>query len=168
MYWRDWMVQEKHKVNITLHTSSQWHAESHQRLWRVSPRPRFPGGSYRSCSLAQRHLKQWREKYIYTQMVCCTALMHTSCCLCVNLPVALAYTTLARGSLLCRSSTALPIFVDVAFLALWHSSKIICDGKKLSANNKDKDVQSQCVCVGVKTQDDTWNKTLNARLCCDD
>lgn len=44
----------------------------------------------------------------------------------VSVPVALAYTTLACGSLFCRSSTALPIFVDVAFLALWHSSKIIC------------------------------------------
>lgn len=41
-------------------------------------------------------------------------------------PVALAYTTLARGSLFCSCSTALPILVDVAFLALWHSSKMIC------------------------------------------
>lgn len=40
-------------------------------------------------------------------------------------PVALAYTTLARGSLFCSCSTALPILVDVAFLALWHSSNTI-------------------------------------------
>lgn len=33
-------------------------------------------------------------------------------------PVALAYTTLAWGSLFCRSSTALPILVELAFLAL--------------------------------------------------
>lgn len=46
--------------------------------------------------------------------------------LCI-LPVALAYTTLAWGSLLCRSSTALPILVELAFLALWHSSKTIWD-----------------------------------------
>lgn len=43
------------------------------------------------------------------------------------LPVALAYTTLAWGSLLCRSSTALPILVELAFLALWHSSNTIWD-----------------------------------------
>lgn len=43
----------------------------------------------------------------------------------VKLPVALAYTTLARGSLVWRSSTALPILVAVAFLALWHSSNTI-------------------------------------------
>lgn len=42
-------------------------------------------------------------------------------------PVALAYTTLAWGSLLCRSSTALPILVELAFLALWHSSNTIWD-----------------------------------------
>lgn len=48
----------------------------------------------------------------------------------VSIPVALAYTTLACGSLFCRSSTALPIFVDEAFLALWHSSKIICDRER--------------------------------------
>lgn len=41
-------------------------------------------------------------------------------------PVALAYTTLARGSLFCSCITALPILVDVAFLALWHSSNTIC------------------------------------------
>lgn len=55
----------------------------------------------------------------------------------VSLPVALAYTTLACGSLLCRSRTALPIFVDVAFLALWHSSKIIyIDAKSRTKNTK--------------------------------
>lgn len=51
-------------------------------------------------------------------------------CRWVSIPVALAYTTLACGSLFCRSSTALPIFVDEAFLALWHSSKIICDRER--------------------------------------
>lgn len=45
-------------------------------------------------------------------------------------PVALAYTTLARGSWLCRSSTALPILVELAFLALWHSSNTIWPGVK--------------------------------------
>lgn len=57
-----------------------------------------------------------------------------------SVPVALAYTTLACGSLFCRSSTALPIFVDVAFLALWHSSKIIC-GRGQGANCAAKDDQ---------------------------
>lgn len=60
----------------------------------------------------------------------------------VSVPVALAYTTLACGSLFCRSSTALPIFVDVAFLALWHSSKIICgEGEGQGANCGDRDDQ---------------------------
>lgn len=59
----------------------------------------------------------------------------------VSVPVALAYTTLARGSWFCRSSTALPILVDVAFLALWHSSKMICWGHEIKDNSTDSEKQ---------------------------
>lgn len=57
----------------------------------------------------------------------CDRVVHPSQLLSHIPPVALAYTTLAWGSLLCRSSTALPILVELAFLALWHSSNTIWD-----------------------------------------
>lgn len=82
------------------------------------------------------------DKKTHFKILGCIALRVWVCVhLCVSLPVALAYTTLARGSLFCRSSTALPIFVDVAFLALWHSSKIICNGERSRANNADMECQ---------------------------
>lgn len=118
-------------------TSSRLHVGSHQRLWRVCLHPRFLDGSCRSCSLAQRHLgqrlnkkKKEKRNKLNPQSHCITLYVLLQSCA-VSLPVALAYTTRARGSWFCRSSTALPIFVDVAFLALWHSSKMICLGLKL-------------------------------------
>lgn len=127
--------------DITPQTSSQWRAGSHQRFWRVCLHPRFPGGSCRSCSLAQRHLVQrGKKRYILKSTVILNYMYKCVCVcflvlVCVRIPVALAYTTLARGSLFWRSSTALPIFVDVAFLALWHSSKIIW-GEKVKGKQR--------------------------------
>lgn len=128
-----------YKKHVTTQTSSRWHAGSHQRFWRVCPHPRFPGGSCRSCSLAQRHLgERWPPpNFFFTILSFVTWWIWMCVYLCVSLPVALAYTTLARGSLFWRSSTALPIFVDVAFLALWHSSKIIYSGERSRTNKTD-------------------------------
>lgn len=44
--------------SVIVQTSSRLHVGSHQRFWRVCLHPRFPDGSCRSCSLAQRHLGQ--------------------------------------------------------------------------------------------------------------
>lgn len=83
--------------------------------------------------------------------------------LCVSLPVALAYTTLACGSLLCRSRTALPIFVDVAFLALWHSSKIIY----IDAKSRTKKYQKPLLNVRLLklSQEIMWNNISKDSLC---
>lgn len=153
------MLLSKILQHVTLQTSSRWRAGSHQRLWRVCPHPRFPGGSYRSCSLAQRHLGQRWQKYTpKNPLLYCITCITVCVYWCVSLPVALAYTTLARGSLFCRSSTAFPIFVDVAFLALWHSSKIICNGERSRANNADMEYQFllincwMCSCYNERIQ----------------
>ena len=68
--------------DVTLQTSSRWRAGNHQRFWRVCLHPRFPGGSCRSCSLAQRHLTQRgrRKRYILKS----TVKLHYVCvCVCV-------------------------------------------------------------------------------------
>lgn len=96
--------------------------------------------------------KRW-QKDIYLKSSVGLHYVCVRACVCVSLPVALAYTTLAFGSLFCRSSTALPIFVDVAFLALWHSSKIICDGERSRAHSEDVECQAEnCVCEDFKNE----------------